>query len=420
MSGAVPKLRFEGFAGQWDETTLSKIASVERGKFSARPRNDPKFFGGTIPFVQTGDIARSGRKLSVYSQTLNEEGLMVSRLFPKGTIIMTIAANIGDVSIAEFPVAFPDSLVGINVGGSFDRDFLYSYLTTRKEEFFSYATQNAQANINLQVLNPLRIPFPTLPEQQKIAAFLGAVDGRLAGLRREAAALVQFKAGLMQRLFSQKLRFTQDDGSAFPDWEEKRLGDVVTWQRNNNLAREFASESSGNVQNIHYGDIHGRFSNLFRQSEAEAPFIAARAPIKDFKDDDFCCTGDIVFADASEDYADIGKAIELLEVNEKSLVAGLHTHLARPKAGKFALGFVGYMVRVESVRRQIMRAAQGISVLGVSKDNLGKVVVPYPHLEEQRKIAAALSALDAKIAATALQITQTERFKQGLLQQMFV
>ncbi len=106
----LPKLRFAEFKDrEWNVYKLLEIASVERGKFTARPRNSPKYYGGSIPFVQTGDIKNSGGKISSYSQTLNEQGLEVSRLFSKGSILLTIAANIGDVAITEIDVACPDS-----------------------------------------------------------------------------------------------------------------------------------------------------------------------------------------------------------------------------------------------------------------------------------------------------------------------
>ena len=93
--------------------SLSDVAVLERGKFSARPRNDPKFFGGGIPFIQTGDVTNSNGRIMSYTQTLNDEGLRVSKQFPRETLFFTIAANIGDVGIASFDTACPDSLVAI-------------------------------------------------------------------------------------------------------------------------------------------------------------------------------------------------------------------------------------------------------------------------------------------------------------------
>lgn len=267
-----------------------------------------------------------------------------------------------------------------------------------------------------------RIPLhlPQLPEQQKIATFLAALDAKLAALAAKQAALERFKAGLMQKLFSQQLRFTRDDGQAFPDWQEKRLGDVFTWVKTNSLSREFLTHDGGAVQNIHYGDIHTKFRPLFRQSFETVPFIGTKSAVKPFADEEYCRVGDVVIADASEDHADVGKAIEIVEVREGSLVAGLHTYIARPKIGSLVVGFSGYMLRSAPMRRQIMRIAQGISVLGVSKGNLEGLTFWLPHPDEQQKIANALSAMDAKIQAVADQVAKLQTFKKGLLQQMFV
>lgn len=127
-----------------------------------------------------------------------------------------------------------------------------------------------------------------------------------------------------------------------------------------------------------------------------------------------------MIADASEDYADIGKAIEVMEVRERSMIAGLHTFIARPEQGVLAPGFVGYLLRSAPLRRQIVRAAQGVSVLGLSKGNLEKIILGLPAHEEQEKIAGALMAVDAKIDAVTDEITHMETFKKGLLQKMFV
>lgn len=116
-------------------------------------------------------IPKSGY-LTTYSQTLNEDGLSVSRLFPKNTILITIAANIGDIAITSFEVACPDILVAIQSKKNVNHTWLYFYLETCKYELDSKATQNAQKNINLQVLRLLQILTPPLPEQQKIAKIL--------------------------------------------------------------------------------------------------------------------------------------------------------------------------------------------------------------------------------------------------------
>lgn len=145
---SVPKLRFKDENGQdfpdLEVKKLEEIANVERGKFSVRPRNDPKYFGGNIPFVQTGDIVSSDLYLTKFSQTLNEDGLKVSRLFPKDTILVTIAANIGDTTITSFEVACTDSVVAIQALQNCAVPVWLKYaIDTKKEELDSKATQNA-------------------------------------------------------------------------------------------------------------------------------------------------------------------------------------------------------------------------------------------------------------------------------------
>lgn len=274
-------------------------------------------------------------------------------------------------------------------------------------------------NLTKTDLLTLRVSHPSLPEQRKIAAFLGVVDEKLTALKARRAKLETYKRGLMQKLFSRTLRFTKPDGSAFPDWEEKRLGSLFSWQKTNSLSRENLNYESGDVQNIHYGDIHTKFQAAFRQKDEVVPFISPMAAPKGFSKEEFCQIGDVVIADASEDSADIGKAIEIVELSETPLVAGLHTYIARPTNG-LAVGFPGYLLTSAEMRRQIMTIAQGVSVLGISKTNLEKLVVNLPHPDEQRLIADALQAMDAKIQSVADKITRMEAFKKGLLQQMFV
>lgn len=257
-------------------------------------------------------------------------------------------------------------------------------------------------------------------DQEKTSSSMKEYDAKLTALREKADGLRQFKTGLMQQLFSQELRFTREDGSDYPEWEERKLGDLVGWVRTNSLSREHLTDGDASgVQNIHYGDIHSKFRAIFRQSNEEVPFITTSAPLRTISDEDFVRPGDVVIADASEDYADIGKAIEIMEVRERSMIAGLHTFIARPEQGVLAPGFAGYLLRSAPLRRQIVRAAQGVSVLGLSKGNLEKLTLGLPAHEEQEKIAGALMAVDAKIDAITEQITHMETFKKGLLQKMF-
>ncbi|OQK14119.1 hypothetical protein AKL19_05610 [Vibrio parahaemolyticus O4:K55 str. NY3547] len=191
------------------------MASVERGKFSARPRNDPKYFGGNIPFVQTGDVVNAQLYVESYSQTLNELGLTVSKIFPTETILITIAANIGDVAITQFPLACPDSLVGIQAKKDMcDSLWLFFFMQTQKSELDSKATKSAQKNINLQVLKPLTVFLPPLEEQEFIAEILLASEKKIALLKQQKTETHQLKKGLMQKLLTGEWRVPVEETEA--------------------------------------------------------------------------------------------------------------------------------------------------------------------------------------------------------------
>lgn len=204
----------------WPVVKLEDIASVERGKFSARPRNDPRYYGGNIPFLQTGDVATATGVISSYSQTLNEAGLGVSRLFPAGTLLITIAANIGDIAEVGFDFACPDSLVAVQPKPDTDKDWLKYFLQTKKSYFEGQATQNAQANINLQTIRPLKLPHPPLAEQQAIAEVLSVWDRAI----EKTEHLIQAKEKRLNALYQNYFR---PDSPATKNWEKIKIGKLV-------------------------------------------------------------------------------------------------------------------------------------------------------------------------------------------------
>jgi type I restriction enzyme S subunit len=133
--------------------SIEKVAQLERGKFTHRPRNDRQFFGGTIPWVQIQNIPKDYSKyITDYMDTLNERGLAISKLFPTGTLVVSIAATIGAVGILQFDAGFPDSLVGITADPSqVEPGFLYWQLCYLREHLETIAPAAAQKNINLQI-----------------------------------------------------------------------------------------------------------------------------------------------------------------------------------------------------------------------------------------------------------------------------
>ncbi|MFN8697365.1 MAG: restriction endonuclease subunit S [Burkholderiales bacterium] len=181
----------------WKQTLLQEVANVERGKFSHRPRNLPEFFGGPYPFVQTGDIVSSTGDLRGASQMLSDEGLKYSKSFPKGSILITIAANIGYTAITVQETWCPDSVVGIVPRDGTNVRFLEYLLRTKQKYLENHvATQTAQKNINLQDLRPLRLDMPDPATQQEIADQLCTLEKAVADLDRRFGAARDFRVRL--------------------------------------------------------------------------------------------------------------------------------------------------------------------------------------------------------------------------------
>lgn len=219
----------------WTQETLGSLATLERGRFSARPRNDPKYFGGEVPFVQTGDVANAGRNLSSYSQTLNSAGLSVSKMFPVETILITIAANIGATAITTFPVACPDSLVGIRAhAGKADTAWLKYSLDFCQASLDSQAGQNAQKNINLQVLEPLKLHVPPLCEQQRIGALLSTWDAAIDAAERFFSNSRRRKLALMHTLLIEQ-RFSRKRASPFVRQHAAEIFTPISIRRNDDV-----------------------------------------------------------------------------------------------------------------------------------------------------------------------------------------
>ena len=203
-------------------------------------------------------------------------------------------------------------------------------------------------------------------------------------------------------------------------WATTSMSDLYAFKGNNSLSRDKLNYEAGELRNIHYGDIHTKFALHFRVNAESVPYINAGESSSAIRPENYCMAGDMVFADASEDMADIGKSIEIIDAGDVPLVSGLHTILARPNEGSFALGFGAYLFSSEGVRKQIQREGQGAKVLGLSATRLGNVQLRYPSKsEEQQKIADCLSSLDELIAAEAQKLDALKTHKKGLMQQLF-
>lgn len=186
----------------WKVKKFNEIATLERGRFGYRPRNEPRFYGGKHPFIQINDITKSGMMIKKYAQTLNDKGLAISKLFPRNTVVVSIASTIGEVGILGFDSCFPDSLVGITPKENIaTKEYVYFYMIYMKAHLNEIAPQLAQKNINLKILNNLDVPVPGFPEQQKFANLVQKAEKIKQKQRESKKELDDLFNSLMQKVF---------------------------------------------------------------------------------------------------------------------------------------------------------------------------------------------------------------------------
>ena len=376
----------------WEVSVFADVAILERGKFSARPRNDPKYYGGGIPFIQTGDVTNSNGNITSYSQTLNEAGLKVSKLFPRDTLFFTIAANIGDVGFTSFDTTCPDSLIAIIPSRQIDKRWLYYELMSLKKVFEGLATQNAQLNINLEKLRPYVLPIPPLPEQRAIAAALSDVDALLARLDQLIAKKCDLKQATMQQLLTGETRLPGFGGA----WEVKRLGDVFSI---------FAGKSKSS-----YVTAGGRYWVVDMGSVSTDGKLVVSKATNYYGD--FLNIGDLVMPKDDIGGGGIIGRVGYIDSAE-TYVLGDHVYCLRVNRGNPL--FLSYVINGYRINSELRKKVIGTAQLGLGRKSVDEQEVPFPPLDEQTAIAIVLSDMDAELAALETRRDKTRALKQGMM-----
>lgn len=183
------------------EATLPELGEFGRGVSKHRPRNDPKLLGGKYPLIQTGDVASANLYITSYTTTYSELGLIQSKMWDKGTLCITIAANIAKTAILNFDACFPDSIVGFSANGRTNNIFIHYWFSFFQEILESQAPESAQKNINLKILSELKVIVPAKEKQDVFAAFVEQVDKLKAAVQKALDEAQLLFDSLMQKYF---------------------------------------------------------------------------------------------------------------------------------------------------------------------------------------------------------------------------
>jgi type I restriction enzyme S subunit len=395
----LPELRFKGFDGEWINKSMNDFTKINQGlqiPISERfdKKEDDNFF------YITNEFLRKGATKSYFIKNPSE-----SVICYEDDILMTRTGNTGQV-VTGVHGAFHNNFFKIKFDNTCSKWFLYFFLTSHKTQhtILKLAGTSTIPDLNHGDFYKIRLNIPSLPEQQKIASFLSAVDEKIQQLTRKKELLEQYKKGVMQQLFSGKLRFKDENRKEYPEWEEKSLGEVAVFFKGKGISK-IDIEEEGLIPCIRYGELYTYYKEIISLIKSSTNLNS--------KDLFFSKQNDVIIPASGETQIDIATASCVMVEN---IALGGDINIIRSSLNGIYLSY--YLNN--SKRNEIANLAQGSSVMHLYSSQLKTLKLYIPSILEQQKIANFLSSIDAKIESTSQQITQTQTFKKGLLHKMFV
>jgi type I restriction enzyme S subunit len=313
-------------------------------------------------------------------------------------VAKTTKDELGTIASHRFPMLKPEADL-LNL------DFLlFSFLTRRGKSLLELASPGGAGRnktLGQEEFNRTKINLPCVEEQNKIAAFLSAVVQKIGQLTRKKELLLKYKKGVMQQIFDQKVRFKDDKGTNFPDWEVKKLADVF-------------GISAGKSKSMHISESGQNIIVDMGGISSDGKLIAdKRTQVAT----DFLTTDDLVMPkDDIGKGAIIGKVVNI-PIN-KRYVLGDHVYRLSLRIGDIV--YLKYAINSARVNRELRKKANGTAQIGLNRASVTEQVIGFPVIEEQTKISVFLSAIDNKAELIDQQLKTMKAFKKGLLEQMFV
>lgn len=326
------------------------------------------------------------------------------------------------VNHEDFPVCVSGYYDVFFMGNKETLKFWENYLLADRmlNYYYSIATGSLIEKLRVhfsQFVN-IKKPLPSLAEQKKMSSLFKSIDNVISAIESEVVLWEEKKKGVMQKIFSQEVRFKKEDGFDYPEWKSSTFKDIFEILKNNTLSRAELNYEEGYAQNIHYGDVLTKYPFVLDVKKDVIPYITDKDMAKKVESMSLK-NGDVIISDTAEDET-VGKATEITNLHDEILVSGLHTIPIRPNSIQFELGYLGYFINSNSYHNQLKPLMQGIKVTSISKGAIQDTTISYPCVEEQKKIVNCLLVIDETIRLKKQKLATWRTIKKGLLQQMFV
>lgn len=383
----IPKLRFKEFTDEWQKKTLKSVSSYFKSGKSIKSNDILK----NAPYPVYG-----GNGLRGYTNTFNFDG-NASLIGRQGALCGNVTYVKGKNYMTEHAVIVQSNYDNYN-------KFLFYILLSMNLN--QYSTQSAQPGLSVNNLLELFNYFPNIQEQEKIAKFLTTVDKKITNLENTITSLENQKKGLLQQIFSQKLRFKDKNSNNYPNWEKKKLGDTLLIQRGGSPRpiSDYITNDKNGLNWIKIGDCSPN-SNIITSTKEKIKPEGLSKTREVF-------IGDLILSNSMS----FGRPY-ILNINGCIHDGWL---LLRNTKKIYNLQFLCYILGSEYTTKQYKKLASGSTVNNLNIELVSSVDITIPCLEEQTKIADFLSAFDRKLENQKAQLEHWKQIKKGLLQQMFV
>lgn len=410
MEKLQPKLRFPEFKENLVRCKLSEKMNVFRGA-SPRPKGDPKYYGGLIPRLMIKDATRDGKYVYPKIDFLTELGAEKSRFLKKDSVVLSCSGTIVAIpTILGVDACIHDGWLGFSDFKNVSTEFLY-YNFVKLHEIMqgSATTGGVFNNLTTSIIKDYEISFPLIEEQTKIANFLSAVDEKLNLLKEKKELLEDYKRSIMQKIFNQELRFKDDNGEDFGEWDNVNLQFISSnyYQGINTAADKTKYYSEGypilQAKHITSEKISYEDSKFVNQVDYDLYKLKYKPNINEILISNIGTIGKVLLINENVDFL---IAWNIFKVTLKPQITN-------------AL-YITYNLKYISGLGYFDECKTGNATKFVNKSDMLNTPIYLPCLEEQTKIANFLLAIDEKIALVATQVADTQEYKKGLLQQMFI